>query len=111
MPTTWICLNLFTFETIPPAPCLGPTPRHVQTFSLGPYRDTPPPKTDWKAGGWHLTEIYSIEDKIQKRIKTRKHSSRMHTDRAVRPGSERVAMRPIVDRQTSVKTLPSPCGR
>ena len=32
----------------------------------------------------------------------------MHTDRAVtRPSSEPVAMRPIVDRQTPVKTLPS----
>ena len=40
--------------------------------------------------------------------KTRKHSSRMHTDRAVtRPSSEPVSMRPIVDRQTPVKTLPS----
>ena len=36
----------------------------------------------------------------------------MPTDRAVtRTSSERVAMRPIVDRQTRVKTLPSPCGR
>ena len=35
------------------------------------------------------------------------HSSRMHTDHAVtRPSSEPVAMRPIVDRQTPVKTLP-----
>ena len=43
---------------------------------------------------------------------TRKHSARMRTDRAVtRPSSERVAKRPIVDRQTPVKTLPSPCGR
>ena len=40
--------------------------------------------------------------------KTRQHSRRMRTDRAVtRPISERVATRPIVDRQTSVKTLPS----
>ena len=32
----------------------------------------------------------------------------MRTDRAVtRPSSEPVSMRPIVDRQTSVKTLPS----
>ena len=32
----------------------------------------------------------------------------MHTDRAVtRPSSEPVSMRPIVDRQTPVKTLPS----
>ena len=44
--------------------------------------------------------------------KTRKHSSRMRTDRAVtRMSSERIAKRPIVDRQTPVKTLPSPCGR
>ena len=36
----------------------------------------------------------------------------MHTDRGVtRPSSERVAMKSIVDRQTSVKTLPSPWGR
>ena len=35
----------------------------------------------------------------------------MRTDRAVtRSSSEQVAMRPIVDRQTSVKTLPSPWG-
>ena len=40
---------------------------------------------------------------------TRKHSSRMRTDRAVtRMSSDRVAMRPIVDRMTgAVKTLPS----
>ena len=31
----------------------------------------------------------------------------MRTDRASEPGSEPVAMRPIVDRQTPVKTLPS----
>ena len=42
----------------------------------------------------------------------RKHSSRMRTDQAVtRPSSEWIAMRLIVDRQTPVKTLPSPCGR
>ena len=41
-------------------------------------------------------------------ILTRKHSSRMRTDRAVtRLRSEQVAMRPIVDRQTPVKTLSS----
>ena len=39
---------------------------------------------------------------------TRKHSNKMRTDRAVtRPSSERVAMRPKVDRQTPVKTLPN----
>ena len=42
---------------------------------------------------------------------TRKRSSRMHakyTNRAVtRPSSEPVSMRPIVDRQTPMKTLPS----
>ena len=41
-------------------------------------------------------------------LRTRKHSSRMRTDRAVtRMTSDRVAIRPIVDRQTPVKTLPS----
>ena len=45
-------------------------------------------------------------------ISTRKHSSRMHTESAVtRPNNERVAMRPIVVRQTPVKSLPSPWGR
>ena len=35
----------------------------------------------------------------------------MRADRAVTTlSSERVAMRPIVDRQTPVKTLPSPYG-
>ena len=54
----------------------------------------------------HLTLVAQNEGK------TRKHSSRMRADRAVtRRGSEIVAMRPIVDRQTPVKTLPSPCGR
>ena len=39
---------------------------------------------------------------------TRKHSSMMRTDHAVtRMSNDRVAMRPIVDRQTSFKTLPS----
>ena len=41
-------------------------------------------------------------------VQTRKRSSRMHTDHAVpRLSSELVAMRPTVDRQTPVKTLPS----
>ena len=31
----------------------------------------------------------------------------MRTDRVTRPGSEPVSIRPIVDRQTAVKTLPS----
>ena len=40
---------------------------------------------------------------------TREHSNRMRTDRTVtRPSSEPMRpMRPIVDRQTPVKTLPS----
>ena len=39
---------------------------------------------------------------------TRKHSSRMSTNRAVtRPRNEPVSIRSIVDRQTPVKTLPS----
>ena len=39
---------------------------------------------------------------------TRKHSSRMRTDRAVtRSSNKPVSMRLIVDRQTTVKTLPS----
>ena len=38
---------------------------------------------------------------------TRKHSSRMRTDHSVtRPSGESVSMRPTVDRQTPVKTLP-----
>ena len=41
-------------------------------------------------------------------INTRKHSSRMRTDRTVtRPSSEAVSIKTIVDRQTSVKTLSS----
>ena len=44
----------------------------------------------------------------EKDQRTRKHSSRMQTDQDVtRPTSEPVSMRPIVDRQTPVKTLPS----
>ena len=43
---------------------------------------------------------------------TRKYSSRMHTDRNItRLSRECVAMRLIVDGQTPVKTLPSPCGQ
>ena len=45
---------------------------------------------------------------MQSIIFTRKLSSRIRTDRAVtRPCSEPACMRPIVDRQTPVKTLPS----
>ena len=45
---------------------------------------------------------------IEITVQTRKHSSRMHTDCAVTmPRCERLGMRPIVDRQTPVKTLPS----
>ena len=43
----------------------------------------------------------------QKLYQTRHLSSRMRTDHAVRPSSEGGAIRPIVDRQTPVKTLPS----
>ena len=47
----------------------------------------------------------------KKQNQTRKHSRSTPTDRAVtRPSSERVAIRPIVERQTPVKTLRSPCG-
>ena len=43
---------------------------------------------------------------------TRKNFSRMRTVRAVtRSSSEPVSMRPIVDSQTPVKTLPFVCGR
>ena len=57
-------------------------------------------------------QTYYLTRFLPKTIKTRKHSRRMHTDRIViRPSSEQVAMRPIVDRQTPVKTVPSPCGR
>ena len=44
---------------------------------------------------------------------TRKHSSRMHTDRAVtRMSSERVAMRPIVHRMThACENITFPCDR
>ena len=43
-----------------------------------------------------------------KRLKTRKHSSRMRTDRAAtRPSSEPAFLRLNLDRQTRVKTLPS----
>ena len=45
---------------------------------------------------------------ITKLSLTRKHLSRMRTDRAVtRLSSEPVSIRPIVDRQTPVKTFPS----
>ena len=41
---------------------------------------------------------------------TRKHSSRMGTDRAVI--SDRVAMRPIVNKMThAYENIASPCGR
>ena len=41
---------------------------------------------------------------------TRKHSSRMHTDRAV--ASDRVAMKPIVNRMThTYENITFPCGR
>ena len=44
---------------------------------------------------------------------TRKHSSRMRTDRAVtRMRRERVAMRPIMDRMThTCENITFPCGR
>ena len=49
---------------------------------------------------------------VQKIYLKRKHSSRTHADHAVtRISSEPVAMRPIVNRQTPVKTLHSPCDR
>ena len=47
------------------------------------------------------------------RFRTRKHSSRMHTNRTVtKMRSERVAMRLIVDRMTDAyENITFPCGR
>ena len=63
---------------------------------------------------WIVLYVYTkIAFDIARKNKfcTRKHSTRMRTDRAVtRSSSQQVAMRPIVDRQTRVKTLPSPWG-
>ena len=46
-------------------------------------------------------------------LKTRKHSSRMGTDRAAtRMSSDRVAIRPIVERMTDAcENITYPCGR
>ena len=53
-------------------------------------------------------KIVHVRINRQKHVQTRKYSSRMRTDRAAtRMTSDRVAMWPIVDRQTTVKTLPS----
>ena len=50
--------------------------------------------------------VHKIDEKII--FTTRKHPSSIRTDRAItRMTSDRVAKRPIVDRQTRVKTLPS----
>ena len=68
----------------------------VLLFSLGfhsSFSQPPPP-------GINIT--------VKTSRKTRKHSSRIRTDRAVtRPSSEPVSMRSIVDTQTPVNTLPS----
>ena len=45
-------------------------------------------------------------------VKSRKHSSRMCTNRAVtRPSSEQVVISRLWTDKTPVKTLPFPCGR
>ena len=55
----------------------------------------------------HKQQKYKSE---LKKIINNKHSSRMLTDHATtRTSSEQEAMRLIVDSQTHVKTLPSPC--
>ena len=61
----------------------------------------------------HAVESLRGENNIHITLtKTRKLSSWMRTDRAVtKPSSERIAMKPIVDRQTLVEVSPSPCGR
>ena len=57
----------------------------------------------------YVRKLLNIKNsKIYVKSEGKKHSSRMRTDRTVtRPSSELVSMRPIVDRQTPVKTLPS----
>ena len=51
-----------------------------------------------QGGGTHLTGMHSCQQKF---CQTRKHSSRMRTGHAVtRTSSDRVAMRPIVNRMT-----------
>ena len=56
----------------------------------------------------HAPNLFSKLPDSEMKYHTRKHPNTMRTDRAItRPSSEPVGMRPIVDRQTPVKTLPS----
>ena len=55
---------------------------------------------------------FDITSSLLLRYSCTEHSSRMRTNRTItRLRSEWVATRPIVDRQTHVKTLLPPCGR
>ena len=65
----------------------------------------------WKIRKIHIKGLFTLSEsgtESKKYQTTRKQSSRMRTDRAItRPSSEPISMRPIVDRQTPVKTLHS----
>ena len=88
-------------------------PHHLQQYSYiqhdGDMMETK--NQNWQyfvtsSRSW--TATYSVMLSNEMKVLTRKHSSKMHTNRAVtRPGSEPVSTRPIVDRQTPAKTLPS----
>ena len=63
--------------------------------------------------GYEMLNRAMFSDLNKNNDKTRMHSSRMRTDRAVmRMSSDRVAMRPIVDRMTDAcENITFPCGR
>ena len=63
--------------------------------------------SEWLKARSHWASVSAFATS-QTDLFTRKHSSRMRTDRVVtRPSSEPVSITPIVDKQTRVKTLPS----
>ena len=59
--TPWTCTNMFNLDLI----IQGPAPGHVQ---LEPYHTGTPPRTAWRAGSWHLTEIPSCFHLLQQII-------------------------------------------
>ena len=110
----------------PPLPCMPP--HHAQPLPHIPPHHTwpllpctppqpcmPPPQEQNHRCKKHYLSATTVADskyshvtKFEVKSLTRKHSSRMRTDRAItRMTNDRAAMWTIVDRQTPVKTLPS----
>ena len=81
---------------------------HLPNRACPPWEQNHRCKKNYLSATTVADSKYSHVTKCEVKSLTRKHSSRMRTDRAITMmTNDRAAMWPIVDRQTPVKTLPS----